>query len=103
MSIFKVGPLDTEVLSLQTNPRVYFSSNSLGDITGTINVFPRQSHIIPLISEITASSLFDDSTQQSAYLKAVNDSNNLDNFQNSVEDYINILNSKKYQIGRAHV
>lgn len=102
MSIFKVGPLDTEVLSLQTNPLVYFFSNSLGNVTGTINVYPRQSHVLKFISDITAttSSFFDETTQAIAYdkaLKYAEDPNHI-NFEGAIQSYLTILNFKKFQV-----
>ena len=61
MSIFKVDPADVEVVTLSTNPRVYFASSSSG-ITGSLKLFPRRSSIVKQQQNFTTSSFFDDTT-----------------------------------------
>lgn len=54
MSIYKVQPQDVSTFTVVTNPTRYYSSSSVGGVTGSVNVFARRSSIEKELAPLTS-------------------------------------------------
>lgn len=98
MSVFSFTEGDVDFFSLETNPKIYFSSGSMGVEEGRVYVHPRRSSTIKEEKGINTSSVFNDSTDSDRELKIQNPifeagislKDRLNTYLNDVNSVINI-------------
>ena len=94
MGIIPLNPDDVELITTVINPERFFKSNSLGEVTGTIKLFPRSSTIE---KEVKPLSMFQESVFNDEYIENYMKQAVLSNAQDylaAAENYLEKVNEQ---------
>lgn len=96
MSLYKITPDDVETFTIVATPKKSFSSNSNGEVTGTVNLFARRSDIekevVPL--SLFEQSFFNDKDINQLLKQVKNAASGSTNFESEISQYLNEVNSQ---------
>jgi hypothetical protein len=94
MSIIPVRAEDVELITTVINPERFFKSNSLGEVTGAINLYPRASNIEKEIRPLAIfqQSVFNDENLENYMSQAI--LNNAQDYSKVVDQYLVKVNEQ---------